>query len=327
MEGAPRSLLAAADGGSEPPTEADLPSCENDQATPPYHLRYPAGWFVHPPDHEHDIQPCSLFAREPFQYVIAEDPEATDPWSIRVSVLHGCYPYERAPRRARSALIDGYPAVAEDLEYYYHWRLELLDGRGCDGDVTASVSTNQRSDGDFAANKRVADLIATSLDFLTDEDSSCDGVDQPPPAASDTVLVFFTCGRNPMAPVAAVIRPADGDAVTDRLTAALEGLLAGPTDQEAAAGFRSWFSYETAGGLNGVQVDDGGHAIVDFADFSALIPNASTTAGRRLLLAELRSTIFQFDDVVTAELWFDGSCHAFWAWLRATCAPLIREDG
>ncbi len=127
--------------------------------------------------------------------------------------------------------------------------------------------------------------------------------------------------------IAPVVRAASADAVTDRLTAALEGLVAGPTPLEEAAGLTSWFSSGTADSLNGVQVDDAGRAIVDFADFSGDIPNASTAAGRLQLLAELRSTIFQFDEVDVVEIWFDGSCTAFWHWLEATCTPLTREDG
>jgi spore germination protein GerM len=127
--------------------------------------------------------------------------------------------------------------------------------------------------------------------------------------------------------VVPVLRPTSANTVTDRLTAALDGLLAGPTSEEQAVGLRSWFSSETAESLNGVQVDDTGRAIVDFADFSNAIPNASTAAGRRQLLAELRNTIFQFEEVETVELWFDGSCHAFWEWLQTTCTPLTRGDG
>lgn len=155
----------------------------------------------------------------------------------------------------------------------------------------------------------------------------CSPEDPLPSAEPDTVLVFFTCGPIPTASVVPVYRPANGDTVTDRLTAALDGLLAGPTGEEGTVGLRSWFSSETADSLNGVQVDDAGRAIVDFADFSDLIPNASTAAGRRQLLAELRSTIFQFDEVEAVELWFDGTCSAFWAWLQTTCTPLIRGDG
>ncbi len=148
----------------------------------------------------------------------------------------------------------------------------------------------------------------------------------PPRADIDEVLVFFTCGLEATRPVGPAVRSTDADTVDGRLAAALEALLAGPTDEEQARGLESWFSERTGDSLNGVQVDEGGRAIVDFADFSGDIPNASSTAGRMQLLAELRATIFQFEDLMSVELWFDGSCNAFWAWLQAACTPLTRSD-
>jgi hypothetical protein len=150
--------------------------------------------------------------------------------------------------------------------------------------------------------------------------------ENPPRADVDEVLVFFTCGSRATRPVGPAVRPSDADTLDGRLAAALEALLAGPTEEEQARGLESWFSARTADRLNGVQVDAAGRAIVDFADFSGEIPNASTTAGRMQLLAELRATIFQFDDLESVELWFDGSCNAFWAWLQAPCTPLTRSD-
>lgn len=110
------------------------------------------------------------------------------------------------------------------------------------------------------------------------------------------------------------------------LSAAIEALLAGPTAAEHEEGLTSWFSADTEGALNGVTVDDQGAAVVDFANFSAAIPNASTTAGRLQLLSELRATIFQFDFVESAEIQFDGNCGEFWIWLGAVCTPLTPAD-
>lgn len=105
---------------------------------------------------------------------------------------------------------------------------------------------------------------------------------------------------------------------------ALEQLVAGPTADEQATGLRSWFSSETAGALREVRVDDAGLAEISFTDFSTVIPNASTSAGQRQLLAELEATVFQFREVTSVELQFEGSCAAFWGWLQSTCIPLER---
>ena len=155
----------------------------------------------------------------------------------------------------------------------------------------------------------------------------CATTDLTSPAPSGAVLVFFTCGSSPTRAVVPVRRESSPEAVDDRLATAIKGLLAGPTAEEEADGLRSWFSSQTADRLNGVSVDGAGHAIVQFADFSDAIPNASTAGGRLQLLAELRSTILQFDEIETAEVWFDGSCQAFWGWLQTTCTVLRRDDG
>lgn len=99
------------------------------------------------------------------------------------------------------------------------------------------------------------------------------------------------------------------------LRGALRALLAGPTEQEAAEGYGSWFSDETEGMLNEVRVVDG-TAHVDFADFSEVIPNASTSCGSTLLLAQLDATVTQFEAVREARYAFDGDPAAFYEWLQ-----------
>lgn len=154
---------------------------------------------------------------------------------------------------------------------------------------------------------------------------SCDPDAAPQPPDEGSVLVFFTCGTSPLAAVAAVTRPTDADAVEEQLSSAINALLAGPTAIEQESALRSWFSAATEGRVNSVVINDWTVAVIDFDDFSDVIPNASTTAGRRQLLAEIRATVFQFDDIEMAELQFNGSCDAFWGWLEATCTPLMPE--
>lgn len=49
-------------------------------------------------------------------------------------------------------------------------------------------------------------------------------------------------------------------------------------------------------------------ATSDFADFSTVIPNASTSAGSAMLVSELTTTLLQFAEVGAFNLGFDGSC-------------------
>lgn len=96
---------------------------------------------------------------------------------------------------------------------------------------------------------------------------------------------------------------------------ALDLLLAGPTEDEESEDLRSWFSAETAGMLNSVEVTDG-TAEVDFQDFSAIIPNASSSCGSASLLAQLDNTVLQFPDVDEVVYSFDGDRDAFYEWLQ-----------
>jgi hypothetical protein len=97
----------------------------------------------------------------------------------------------------------------------------------------------------------------------------------------------------------------------------LAELLVGPTAEEQAEGLGSWFSEETAGMLNSVVVEDG-VAEADFADFSEIIPNASTSCGSAQLLAQLDNTVLQFPEVEEVFYSFDGDRGAFYEWLQLT---------
>jgi spore germination protein GerM len=110
------------------------------------------------------------------------------------------------------------------------------------------------------------------------------------------------------------------------LRASLEALVAGPNETERAATLSSWFSAATAGMLRSVTLSDG-HAIVDFADLRAVIPNASTSAGSARLLAQLDATVFQFRSVASVEYRIEGSCETFTEWLQlAGCEPRTRSE-
>lgn len=162
----------------------------------------------------------------------------------------------------------------------------------------------------------------------TDEHSASNTADicgrTDPGTRSGEVLVYFTCGTSPIAAPFPVVRSASGSSTNELLASALTELLAGPTADEQERGWRSWFSDATADMLVSATLADG-LATVDFADFSQLIPNASTSAGRRQLLAELQSTVFQFPEISRLELRFNGDCLAFWSWLGALRCELLQR--
>ena len=106
------------------------------------------------------------------------------------------------------------------------------------------------------------------------------------------------------------------------LRAALEQLLRG--DRPRTPDEHTWFSDTTAGALLSATIDSAGHATVNFKDLSALIPNASTSAGSAMLLDELNRTVFGVARVQTVEYLIEGSCARFWEWLQYGCQTVTR---
>ena len=106
------------------------------------------------------------------------------------------------------------------------------------------------------------------------------------------------------------------------LKGAVQALLAGPTKTERARGYGGWFSARTAGHLRSVRIA-GDVAYIDFRNFAHDIPNASSSCGSTLLLAQLDRTVKQFSTVRGSVYSFDGSRGAFYAWLQRE-APTTR---
>ncbi|HUF31883.1 MAG TPA: Gmad2 immunoglobulin-like domain-containing protein [Acidimicrobiales bacterium] len=153
-------------------------------------------------------------------------------------------------------------------------------------------------------------------------EASCPASDAAVTSDQMVVEVFFTCEEPGEVAVTLRAVPASPGV----LRASLDALLAGPTADERADGFSSWFSEETAGALLGVTVADG-RAVVDLdPSLPDLIPNASTSAGSAALLAELNATVFQFGTVDEVEYRLGGSCDAFFEWLQSSCTIITRAD-
>lgn len=132
-------------------------------------------------------------------------------------------------------------------------------------------------------------------------------------SAARTVWTFAPRGANPTcARVWPLRRTVIGPAV---LGGAMRALLAGPTRAERARGYGGWFSAATAGHLRRARIT-GGVAYVDFRSFAREVPNASSSCGSALLLAQLNRTALQFPTVKRAVYSFDGSADAFYGWLQ-----------
>jgi len=135
----------------------------------------------------------------------------------------------------------------------------------------------------------------------------------PAAAGTQTVSIFAPRGTGPdcarVLPLPRLVsRPT-------LLKGAMQALLIGPTRAERARGYGGWFSAKTAGRLRSVRITSG-VAFIDFRSFARDIPNASTSCGSALVLAQLDRTAKQFPTVKRAIYSFDGSRHAFYEWLQ-----------
>jgi spore germination protein GerM len=135
------------------------------------------------------------------------------------------------------------------------------------------------------------------------------------PAQTHTVLIFAPrAAGNDCARVLPLQRSVP---VPRLLHGAMQALLAGPTNTERARGYGGWFSTKTAGQLRNARIEHG-VAYIDFRNFTTRIPNASTSCGSTLLLAQLDRTAKQFPTVKRTIYSFNGSRHAFYEWLQRT---------
>lgn len=132
------------------------------------------------------------------------------------------------------------------------------------------------------------------------------------------VYVFLTGGPDAdtdnldCSQVAPVVRMVEPPAV---LAGAMEALLAGPTDEEIAAGYYSWFSPEVGWELESAIIRDG-VAYIDFAEDSPFINNASTSCGSSSFLGQLIETATQFSAVDNALFSIGGDADTFYQWLQ-----------
>jgi len=155
-------------------------------------------------------------------------------------------------------------------------------------------------------------------------EASCLGYQSEVAASeSTTVQVLYECAGDGFypdisTPLTRVVAPGDP------IEATLRELLAGPSDEERAMGFSSFFSTESADALASIALD-GSRLTVDFND-AILIGNASTSTGGMYFLAELQANLFQFPEVDSIEFRLNGSCDDFFMWLQYGCETLTRAQ-
>lgn len=100
--------------------------------------------------------------------------------------------------------------------------------------------------------------------------------------------------------------------------AALQELFRGPTEQEISQGYVSWFSQDTQNILKSIKTENG-IAYVDLTDIRQVIPNVSASCGSAQFLAEIETTLKQFEGVKNVIIAIDGKPSAFYEWIQIGC--------
>jgi hypothetical protein len=183
-----------------------------------------------------------------------------------------------------------------------------LDLLAVPGDVdSAIVSAQEPAAGIEVGTGTVVTVEAQVIPTCNPPDPIAPGTGQV------TITVLFECGNDFTTPSPGVgvarIVPEQGGEAIDRIEWTLRSLLVGPTADERAVGFVSFFGSSTAAALNSVTLR-AGHVVADFNE-AIMVNNMSTSTGGIFFNAELRRSLFQHPEVETVELRLNGSCEAW----------------
>lgn len=149
---------------------------------------------------------------------------------------------------------------------------------------------------------------------------------QPRTTESVTLLrIYFNCGNIVEASGSTfVYRTVPRTA--QRLTATLTELVKGPTEEEAALGFGSFFSSATADAFRGVTISDG-RAFIDFNRFDVPDVVMNTDQGRDFFVVNIAANALQYSSVTSVELRLEGSCTAFSQMIGTSgCTVITQAD-
>lgn len=102
--------------------------------------------------------------------------------------------------------------------------------------------------------------------------------------------------------------------------ATLRALFAGPTPQEAAAGYRSVFSPATSGLLKSVHIRKG-TAYVDMHDLSQAMSGATSSCGAAEFQAQVSRSLKRFPTIGRVIYAFEGNPRSFYEWMNESCGP------
>lgn len=104
----------------------------------------------------------------------------------------------------------------------------------------------------------------------------------------------------------------------DPVETALVQLFAGPTTQERAAGYYSWFSAATRRAVRSIEITDN-TVYVDLEDIRDLVPGASSSCGSESFLAQIEETVWDVLPEHRVVLAIEGEPAVFYNWMQMAC--------
>lgn len=142
-----------------------------------FSIDYPAGWWVHPPDPEREVDACSYFGPSPFELEAGDFGQLVG-GSITVRVSGGgCLGYDETPITHHRLTVDGMPGYVDEFAGFFMaagtwYVLDLVaDGGLCDGlnqGPALHAGTTVDLPGDYVENRRILDAMVRSLAFRDD---------------------------------------------------------------------------------------------------------------------------------------------------------------
>ena len=147
--------------------------------------------------------------------------------------------------------------------------------------------------------------------------------DGRPQAGSLSLQLWFSNDRlNSDAMDCRAVFPVERQVAMTRGVAAatLRALFAGPTPEEAAAGYRSVFSTASSNLLRGVHIRSG-TAYVDLHDLSQVLSGATSSCGASEFQAQVLRSLKRFPNIKRVIYAFDGKPRSFYEWMNESCGP------
>jgi len=103
--------------------------------------------------------------------------------------------------------------------------------------------------------------------------------------------------------------------------AALEQLFRGPTPEEKALGYHSFFSAQTATLLRRITIHDG-TAYIDLHDMRPALAGATSSCGSAEFISQVAATLAQFPAIERTVFAIEGDPKTFYEWLEFECGPM-----